>query len=49
MNLIRSHEHEVYSEEVNKVALDSHDDKRIILDDKILTHSFGYRVKIKII
>ena len=43
MNVIRSYKHEVYTEEVNKVALDSHDDKRIILEDKISTHSHGYK------
>ena len=42
MNVIRSYNHEVYTEEVNKVALDSHDDKRIILEDKICTHAIGY-------
>ncbi len=42
MNVIRSYGHEVYTEEVNKVALDSQDDKRIILEDKIHTHALGY-------
>ena len=42
MNVIRSYGHEVYTEEVNKVALDSKDDKRIILKDKIHTHAHGY-------
>ena len=32
MNVIRSYEHEVYTEEVNKVALCSDDDKRYILE-----------------
>ena len=39
---IRSYNHEIYTEEVNKVALDAKDDKRIILGDKIHTHSIGY-------
>ena len=43
MNVIRSYNHEVYTEEVNKIALDSQDDKRIILEDKISTHSHGYK------
>ena len=43
MNVIRSYKHEVYTEEVNKVALDSQDDKRIILEDKFSTHSHGYK------
>ncbi len=42
MNVIRSYGHEVYTEEVNKVALDAKDDKRIIFDDKIHTHALGY-------
>ena len=37
MNVIRSHKHEVYTEEVNKVALCSSDDKRHILEDGINT------------
>ena len=37
MNVIRSHKHEVYTEEVNKVALSPHDDKRHILEDGVHT------------
>ena len=37
MKQIRSYDHEIYTEEVNKVALCSNDDKRHILDDKIHT------------
>ena len=37
MNIIRSHRHEVHTEEVNKVALDRTDDKRQILEDGIHT------------
>ena len=33
MNVIRSYKHEVYTEEVNKVALCPDDDKRYILED----------------
>ena len=32
MNIIRSYNHEVYTEEVNKIALCSDDDKRHILE-----------------
>jgi len=32
MNVIQSHHHEVFTEQVNKFALSSDDDKRIILD-----------------
>ena len=37
MNVIRSHKHEIYTEEVNKITLCSKDDKRYILDDKMHT------------
>jgi len=37
MNVIRSYLHDVYTEEVNKVALSANDDKRVILEDGILT------------
>ena len=37
MNVIRSYKHEVYTEEVNKVALGSDDDKRYILEDGVNT------------
>ena len=42
MNVIRSYGHEIYTEEVNKIALSADDDKRIILEDKINTHSYGH-------
>jgi len=46
MNVIRSHLHEVYTEEVNKVALSADDDKRVILADKISTLAYGnWKVK----
>jgi len=32
MNVIQSHHHEVFTEQVNKIALSADDDKRIILD-----------------
>ena len=38
MNVIRSRLHDVYSEEVNKIALSANDDKRVILQDGILAH-----------
>ena len=37
MTVIRSHLHEMYSEQENKVALSSEDDKRHVLEDKIHT------------
>ena len=41
MNVIRSHLHEIYTEEVNKVALSADDDKRIILEDCVSTLAYG--------
>ena len=37
MNVIRSHMHEVYTEEVNKIALSPSDDTRYILEDQVHT------------
>ena len=37
MNIIRSENHEIYSKEVNKLALSGDDDKRIICKDKVNT------------
>ena len=37
MNIIRSYNHEVYTEEVDKVALCSDDDKRYILENRVNT------------
>jgi len=46
MNVIRSHLHEIYTEEVNKVALSADDDKRVVLPDGINTLAYGHwRVK----
>ena len=42
MNVFRSHLHDVYSEEVNKIALSANDDKRIILKDGINTLAHGH-------
>ena len=45
-NILRSYEHEVYTEEVNKIALSAADDKRYILDDGIHTLAWGhYKIK----
>ena len=41
-NIIRSYEHEVFTEEVNKVALSALDDKRYILGDGIHTLAWGH-------
>ncbi|XP_065681557.1 uncharacterized protein LOC136095205 [Hydra vulgaris] len=46
MNVIRSHLHDVYTEEINKIALSAEDDKRVILDDGIHTLAYGhYKLK----
>ena len=41
-NIIRSYKHEVYNEEVNKIALSANDDKRYILEDGIRTLALGH-------
>jgi hypothetical protein len=40
MNVIRSHLHEVYTEEVNKVALSTNDVSKVIMKDGI--HTLAY-------
>ena len=45
-NILRSYEHEVFTEEVDKVALSALDDKRYILKDGIHTLAWGHH-KIK--
>ena len=42
MNVIRSHWHEIYTEEINKIALSSDDDKRVIMTDGIHTLAYGH-------
>ena len=45
-NIVRSYNHEVYTEEVNKVALSALDDKRYILSDGVDTLAWGhYKIK----
>ena len=46
MNVIRSYRHEVYTEEVNKVALCPSDDKRYILEDQMHTLALGHYKKL---
>ena len=45
-NIIRSYEHELYTEEINKVALSAADDKRYLLKDSYDTLAWGHH-KIK--
>ena len=42
INVIRRHCHEIYTEEINKIALSSADDKRVIMADGIHTLAFGH-------
>ena len=42
-NIIRSYEHEIYTEEINKVALSAADDKRYLLKDSYNTLAWGHR------
>ena len=42
INVIRSHCHEIYTEEINKISLSSDDDKRIIMADEIQTLAYGH-------
>ena len=45
-NILRSYDHEVYTEEVNKIALSAQDDKRYILNDGVHTLAWGhYKIK----
>ena len=37
MKIIRSENHDLYSKEVNKIALSSNDDKREVLKDRVHT------------
>ena len=42
MNVIRSHLHDIYTEEVNKVALSADDDKRVVMEDGINTLAYSH-------
>ena len=41
----KSERHDVYTENVNKIALSNNDDKRLLTLDKITTYSYGYKGK----
>ena len=38
---VKSEAHHVYTEEINKIALRSHDDKRLQAFDRITSYSYG--------
>ena len=40
-----SKKHDVYTENINKIALSNNDDKRIVSSDKIMSYPYGYRGK----
>ena len=42
MNVIRSHCYEIYTDEINKIALSSDDDKRVIMADGIQSLAYGH-------
>lgn len=42
MKIIRHRSHNLFSENIKKVALSPNDDKRIVLGDKINTLSYGH-------
>ena len=45
-NIIRSYEHTLYTEEINKIALSAADDKRYLLKDSFNTLAWGhYKIK----
>ena len=41
----KSKGHDVYTEIINKIALSSNDDKRLIASDKITSCPYGYKAK----
>ena len=49
MNVIRSHCHEIYTEEINKISLSSDDDKRVIMADGWHTLAYGHKLKTTVI
>ena len=38
----KSENHEVYTENINKIPLSSNDDKRIVASDRITSYPYGY-------
>jgi len=42
MVIIRSEKHELYTQQISKVALSAEDDKRVIMEDGISTLAYGH-------
>jgi len=42
MVIIRPEKHELYTQQINRVALSAEDDKRIIMEDGINTKAYGH-------
>ena len=40
-----SKKHDVYTENISKIALSNNDDKRIVSSDKITSYPYGYKGK----
>ena len=40
-----SKKHDVYTENINKIALSNNDDKRIVSSDKVTSYPYGYKGK----
>ena len=43
--MLKSKGHDVYKENINKIALSSNDDKRLTASDKIKSYAYGYKRK----
>ena len=41
----KSKGHDVYTENINKIALSSNDDKRLIAPDRVMSYPYGYKGK----